>query len=87
MSVAHGILLTLQGLVFLAWAIMMFRTLFLFRRRNARQSGAMFPGVGAFLRQARYWLSSAEDRRDRRLLLGLTLAVFALNVFIYLRAQ
>ncbi|QXT40204.1 hypothetical protein [Gymnodinialimonas ceratoperidinii] len=87
MTVAQSILLTLQGLVFLAWAFMMFRTLFLFRRRNAEQSRAMFPGVGAFLRQAKYWLTSAEDQRDRRLLLALTLALFAFNFPAFLKAQ
>lgn len=80
MTTAQTIILGLQGLVFIAWAFMMFRTLFLFRARDADQGGGPFPSTGGFIAQAKYWLKSEEDRTGRRILLFLTVALFALNL-------
>ena len=72
MSTGQIIQLVLQGLVFIVWAIMMYRTLFLFRRRAAEETGRPFPGTGQFLKQAGRWLRSPEDRSERNTLLFLT---------------
>lgn len=78
MAIGAIIGLLLQGLVFVAWAFMMFRTLFTFRARDAAQGGGPFPSTGGFIAQMKYWLKSDEDRRDRRALFVLTLALFVL---------
>jgi hypothetical protein len=83
MTAAQIVRLVLQGLVFLAWAALMFRTLFAFRTREAERTGAAFPSVGGFFVQAKRWLTSAEDRTDRRTLAFLT---FVLVVMIAMDA-
>lgn len=87
MSAIQIIFLSLQGPTFIAWAFMMFRTLFRFRRRSVDQTGQMFPSTGNFITQAKYWLSSAEDRIERRILLALTIALIALNILNVLTAR
>lgn len=74
------ILLAVQTIVFVAWAIMMFRTLFLFRSRDASETGGPFPTTGGFIAQAKYWLQSEEDRADRKTLFVLTFVLIAMNV-------
>ncbi|WP_341862947.1 hypothetical protein [Gymnodinialimonas sp. 57CJ19] len=65
----------------------MFRTLFRFRRRSVDQTGRMFPSTGNFITQAKYWLSSAEDRTERHILLALTIALIALNILFFISAR
>jgi len=80
MTTSGIIRLVLQALVFIAWAGMMFRTLFLMRRRNEDQTGGAFPSTGGFIAQVKYWLSSDEDKQERRTLLILTLVLVVMNV-------
>ncbi|MBF9042781.1 hypothetical protein HKCCE4037_05555 [Rhodobacterales bacterium HKCCE4037] len=77
MSTGAILQLAFQGVVFAGWAVLMFRTMFLFRKRDLHQSGRMFHGPTGFVKQAEYWLRSEEDKRDRRLLLVFTLLLFA----------
>jgi hypothetical protein len=72
MSTGQIIRITTMGLVFLAWAWLMFRTLFLMREREAERTGQMLSGPGGLLHQIGYWLKSPEDRNDRKNLLFLT---------------
>lgn len=87
MTTGQIIRLGLQSFVFIAWAFMMFRTLGLFRARDADQSGGPFPSTGGFISQVKYWLNSEEDRNGRRALLLLTLALIGLNVENVLSAR
>ncbi|MFZ5964083.1 hypothetical protein ACOXXX_14120 [Thalassococcus sp. BH17M4-6] len=77
MTVGQMIYLGLGGLLFAAWAFQMFSVLFELRRRAARQTGKMFPGVGDSLRGWRDWLTSDADRAARRRLGLTTLVLFA----------
>ena len=72
MSTGQIVRLVTMGLVFLAWAGLMFRTLNLFRSREAARSETMFPSTGGFLRQLGFWLRNPADRKDRQTLLFLT---------------
>lgn len=78
MSGAAVIRLVLMALVFIAWAWLMFRTLFLLRRRGEAETGAMFPGPMATMRQIGIWLRNPADRSDRRTLFFLTLVLVAM---------
>ncbi|GGL66086.1 hypothetical protein [Wenxinia marina] len=69
----------LQGAAFLAWAALMFRTLFLLRRRAADRTGAMFPGPLTFLAEVRIWLRDPGERGPRRALSLVTLALIGLT--------
>jgi len=80
MNTTQSILLMLQAVVFAAWAILMFWTLFSLRARDADVNGGLFPSTGGFITQLKYWLKSDEDRRNRLILLLLTAALFALNL-------
>ena len=71
--------LSVQALVFAAWAFLAYQVLFRLRRRAADETGRMFPGVGQFLAQAGHWLRAPEDRRDRMALLALTVLLLALS--------
>ncbi|MEX0282848.1 MAG: hypothetical protein AB3N13_16825 [Arenibacterium sp.] len=75
MTLSQWAIFGLGSLIFAAWAFFMFLTLFRLRKRGADQTGQTFPGPLATLRQWHHWLTSPEDRRDRRLLGGLTLAL------------
>ena len=79
MTTAGIIRLVLQALVFIAWAFMMYRMLFTLRARNEDQTGGAFPSTGGFMTQLKYWLSSEEDRQDRKTLLFLTFVLIAMN--------
>lgn len=87
MTTGQSIRLALQALVFIAWAFMMFRTLFLFRSRDADQGGGPFPSTGGFIAQLKYWLGSEEDRNERKTLFFLTFVLFAMNAMNILTAQ
>ncbi|PWK59755.1 hypothetical protein [Roseicyclus mahoneyensis] len=78
MSTGQTIQLILQSLVFLAWAILMYRTLFMLRRRAMEETGNAFPGPGQFITQVGRWLRAPEDRSDRSTLLFLTFVLFAM---------
>ena len=78
MSTGQIIQLVLQGLVFLAWAGLMFRTLFLLRRRAEAETGQTFAGPGQFLTQLGRWLRAPEDKTDRSTLFFLTFVLFAM---------
>lgn len=73
-------LLAVQGVVFAAWAFLMFRSLFRLRRRAVERSGRMIPGVRDTLEGYRAFLTLPEFRGDRRLLGAATLALFALTL-------
>ena len=79
MNTGDIIRLALQALVFIAWAFMMYRMLFTLRTRNEDQSGGAFPSTGGFMAQFKYWLSSEEDRQDRKTLFFLTFVLIAMN--------
>lgn len=72
-----GGLLALQGAAAVIWAFLMFRTLFRLRARAVDRSGQAFPGVGATLESYRAFLTEPAFARDRRLLGGATVALFA----------
>jgi hypothetical protein len=78
------VLLGLQGLVFAAWAVLMFRTLLRLRRRAVARTGRPFPGLSATFEGFGAFLTAPEFRTDRRLLGAVTLALFAL-IFLNLR--
>ncbi|MEJ6392898.1 hypothetical protein V8J82_06520 [Gymnodinialimonas sp. 2305UL16-5] len=80
MTTPQIIRLALQTLVFIVWAIMMFRTLFTLRQRGEAETGRTFPSPGAFLTQLGYWLKSDEDRMDRKTLFFLTFVLIAMNL-------
>ena len=80
MSTGQIIQLVLQGLVFLAWAGLMFRTLFLLRRRAEQDTGTTIPGPGQFLTQAGRWLRAPEDRSDRNTLAFLTFVLLVMTL-------
>ncbi|MBY6203014.1 hypothetical protein KUV65_16700 [Maritalea mobilis] len=70
--------LVTMALVFLAWAGLMFRTLFLFREREVERSGAGIPSTGGFIRQLGFWLKNPADRKDRQTLFFLTAVLIAM---------
>jgi len=80
MSTGQTIQLLLQGLVFLAWAAMMFRTIFLFRSRAADETGIAIPGPVQFLKQAGRWLQSPDDRSERNTLFFLTFVLLVMSL-------
>lgn len=80
MGAGQTIQLALQGLVFLAWAGMMFRTLFLLRRRAVVETGNVIPGPGQFLTQVGRWLRSPEDRSARGTLFVLTAVLVVMTL-------
>lgn len=80
MSTGQTIQLVLQGLVFLAWAALMFRTLFLLRDRAAEETGSTFPGPVQFITQAGRWLKSDEDKAERKTLFFMTFVLLAMSL-------
>lgn len=71
-------LLGLQGVVFLLWGIQMFRCLFKLRARAVAETGSGYPGPRATLRSFGAFVTAPEYQRDRRILVGLTVLLFAL---------
>ncbi|MEQ8366833.1 MAG: hypothetical protein RIB61_09005 [Roseicyclus sp.] len=85
MSTGQIIQLVLQGLVFIAWAFLMFRTLFLLRSRAQEETGNMLSGPGQFIKQVGVWLKSPEDKSERSTLFFLTavlLVMILTSVFL-----
>ena len=80
MRTAASIRIALQGIVFLLWAVMMFRTLYLLNKRARDGGGPDIPTVGGFSGQLGYWLRSEEDRSERKTLFFLTFVMIAMNV-------
>lgn len=80
MSTGQTIQLVLQGLVFLAWAGLMFRTLFLLRSRAEAETGNAIPGPGQFLTQIGHWLRAEEDKSERNTLFFLTFVLLVMSV-------
>jgi hypothetical protein len=80
MTTGQIIQFVLQGLVFIAWAGLMFRTMFLFRTRAVAETGAMAPGPRQFIRQAGRWLRAPEDRADRKTLAFLTFVLLVMTL-------
>ncbi|MDN5785921.1 hypothetical protein [Pseudorhodobacter sp.] len=68
----------LQGAVFALWAVVMFRTLFRLRAQAVAETGHAFPGPLVTLRTFLGFLTRPEYQRDRRMLLALTLLLFAM---------
>lgn len=73
-------MLALTALVFIAWAVTLFRTLFVIRRRASQRTGASLPGPIETLREWRLWLGDPMTRTDKLRLLLLTIAMLALSV-------
>lgn len=71
--------LGLQVAVFVVWAALAFRTLFLLRSRAVSRSGRAIPGPLTFLNAMSDWLRDPAERRPRHLLAGATLLMFALS--------
>ncbi|RUS61010.1 hypothetical protein EGN72_06255 [Pseudorhodobacter sp. E13] len=71
-------ILALQAVVFVVWAVQMFRCLLRLRARAVAQSGKLWPGPVVSLRSFKAFVTEAEYQRDRRILGGLTLLMFAL---------
>ncbi|GAB5449428.1 hypothetical protein [Gymnodinialimonas sp.] len=86
MSTGQIIRLALQALVFIAWAFLMFRTLMTLRARQADQGGPQIPTVGGFSGQLKYWLTSEEDKSERKTLFFLTFVLIAMNAMNILTA-
>lgn len=79
MSTGQIIQIVLQGLVFIAWAALAFRTLFLLRARAQAETGNALAGPGQFLKQAGRWLRSYEDRAERKTLFFMTFVLVAMT--------
>lgn len=75
---ATPLVLGLQTLVFVVWAFLMYRNLFMLRRRAVDQTGRTFPGPVTTARGFADFVRRPEFRRDRNLLGLVTLALFVL---------
>lgn len=80
MSTGGIIRLVLQGIVFLLWAVMMFRTLYVLNQRSKTQDASNVPTVGGFTTQLKHWLRSEDDKSERKTLFFLTFVMIAMNV-------
>ena len=78
MSPARLTWLILTALVFAAWAVLAFRTLFHLRRRAQERTGRALNGPGVAIAVARGWLGNPETRRGRTALAFLTVAVLGM---------
>lgn len=78
MSATAIAVLGVQAVVFAVWAFHAFRVLFHLRARVVEESDRAFPGMAVTLRMFRAFAQEPRYARDRRLLLGLTLLLFAL---------
>lgn len=80
MSAARILWLAVSGVVFAAWAVLAFRTLFELRRRGEARTGRALNGPGTFVAAARDWGRDPAARPGRRALAALTLALIALSL-------
>jgi len=78
MSAGNIALLGLQGIVFAAWAWLVFRTLF--RLYAMAREGSVMPGPSRAVRIFRTFATAPAHARDRRRLVVLTCALFAVSV-------
>lgn len=87
MGPANLISLVVMTLVFILWAVLMFRTLWRLTQRSRQRleetGGGYFTWVGHSLRSFSGFLTSDKDRQDRRRILFVTLV---LMLVILLRA-
>lgn len=78
MSATFIALLGLQGMVFVLWSIHAFRCLFKLRAQVVAETGILWPGPRVALRSFSRFAVAPEFRRDRQILLGLTVVLFGL---------
>lgn len=81
METGAVIVTVLQGAVFIAWAFLMFRSLFRLRRdvvQRAGRQGFYQPSVAETLTSFGWFLTEDRYARDRRILGVLTLMLFAM---------
>ncbi|EAR52927.1 beta-ketothiolase [Oceanicola granulosus HTCC2516] len=71
--------LGLQGVVFLYWAALAFRTLFALRRRAVARTGRQFFGPVGFVNVTSEWLRDPATAEDRRWLAGASALLAALT--------
>ncbi len=67
--------LGLQGAFFVAWAFVMFRTLFAQKRRATERTGKTLPGPIETLREWGIWWRNPDRSIERNLLVGLTICL------------
>lgn len=70
--------LILQGMVFAVWAWWAFRCLFRLRAQAVAETGLIVPGMRVTLRVFRGFVHLPEYRRDRLILLGLTVLLWVM---------
>jgi hypothetical protein len=80
MSTGQIIQTVLMGLVFIAWAGLMFRTIFLWRRRAQDETGQALHGPAQVLKQAGKWMRSPEDKSERGTLMFMTFVLLIMAV-------
>ncbi|MDO9524398.1 MAG: hypothetical protein Q7J57_02485 [Gemmobacter sp.] len=71
------ILLPIQGMIFVVWTFLMYRSLFRLRRRAVARSGQIFPGLSATLEAFGAFVTDPEFARDRRQLGWATVVMLA----------
>lgn len=87
MTTGEIIRLGLQGLVFLAWAILLARMFATLRARDASRTGGGTPSSGGLGAQFRHWLRSEEDRTERKTLFFLTFVLVTMQAINAFAAQ
>lgn len=78
MTVVFTVLLGVQGAVFVLWSIHAFRCLFKLRAQVVAETGNVWPGPRVALRSFGRFAVASEYQHDRRILIGLTVILFAL---------
>lgn len=79
MTPAAILFLTIQGVIFLFWAALAFRTLFRLRAIAVADTGRAFPGMRAQIAAFGVFVRGPEFRSARRRLGILTLAMIGLS--------
>ncbi|MFC4671275.1 hypothetical protein ACFO5X_22175 [Seohaeicola nanhaiensis] len=75
MTLTRILMLAIGAVIFASWTFLMFRVLFLLRKRAEAESGQTFPGPGQALRQWGRFFRHPEDRILRQRLTGLTMGM------------
>ncbi|KAA9007003.1 hypothetical protein [Histidinibacterium aquaticum] len=70
----------LQGVVFLVWAALAFRTLFHLRTRAVQRTGRIFPGPASFFSTMSDWVRDPQQAESRRMLLSATVLMALLSL-------
>ncbi|MGO4908308.1 hypothetical protein ACEN2J_08260 [Pseudorhodobacter sp. W20_MBD10_FR17] len=78
MSGVFTALLGVQGVVFVLWTVHAFRCLFKLRAQVVAETGNLWPGPKVALRSFGRFAVAPGYQRDRRILIGLTVILFAL---------